>query len=138
MGDNIQQQLSTLLRLFQEERDNSAAERAKINTRLDALTEHMASHDARDRSRDTGDHSKQSGASSEPQRGRTMEVDGSASASTVPKVAKLDFPKYRGVDDPIAWLSRCDHFFRHQQTPKEDMVGHHITWRVMLSYGFCS
>src|SRR5262249_12369817 len=45
-----------------------------------------------------------------------------SSSTFVPKFTKLDFPKYDGKDDPLGWLNRCKHFFRHQQTPEEEMV----------------
>ncbi|OMO61303.1 Retrotransposon gag protein [Corchorus olitorius] len=44
-------------------------------------------------------------------------------ASFVPKYTKLDFPKYDGSYDPLGWIHRCEHFFRHQNTPEEERVG---------------
>jgi hypothetical protein len=35
---------------------------------------------------------------------------------------KLRFPKYDGSTDPLAWLHRCDQFFRASRTPEEDRV----------------
>jgi hypothetical protein len=39
-----------------------------------------------------------------------------------PTSHKLRFPKFDGSSDPLAWLHRCDQFFRASRTPKEDKV----------------
>uniref|UniRef100_A0A2C9UZC0 Uncharacterized protein n=1 Tax=Manihot esculenta TaxID=3983 RepID=A0A2C9UZC0_MANES len=43
--------------------------------------------------------------------------------SFVPKYTKLDFPRYNGTEDPLGWISRCQHFFKHQSTPDDEQVG---------------
>lgn len=43
--------------------------------------------------------------------------------TTVPKFAKLDSPRYKDLEDPLGWLKRCKHFFRHQHTAKAEKVG---------------
>jgi hypothetical protein len=40
----------------------------------------------------------------------------------LPRYSRLEFPLYDGKIDPLAWLSRCDHFFRHQRIPEEEKV----------------
>jgi hypothetical protein len=40
----------------------------------------------------------------------------------LPRYSRLEFPLYDGKIDPFAWLSRCDHFFRHQYIPEEEKV----------------
>ncbi|KAK6231469.1 hypothetical protein SCA6_001542 [Theobroma cacao] len=40
----------------------------------------------------------------------------------IPKFTKLDFSRFNGQEDPLGWLSRCEHFFRHQQTSEEEKV----------------
>ncbi|KAL9674560.1 hypothetical protein QQ045_030832 [Rhodiola kirilowii] len=32
-----------------------------------------------------------------------------------PRFSKLEFPRHNGVRDPLSWLNRCEHFFRHQR-----------------------
>jgi hypothetical protein len=34
--------------------------------------------------------------------------------SYAPKLAKMDFPKYKGVDDPTSWICRVEQFFEFQ------------------------
>ncbi|KZV15507.1 hypothetical protein F511_38611 [Dorcoceras hygrometricum] len=41
----------------------------------------------------------------------------------IPKYSRLDFPTYDGSIDPLSWISRCEHFFRHQCTPEDQRVG---------------
>ena len=43
----------------------------------------------------------------------------------MPRYHKLSFPTYDGKEDPLGWLSKCDHFFRAQRTPEGDKV-----WRA--------
>jgi hypothetical protein len=40
----------------------------------------------------------------------------------LPRYSRLEFPFYDGKIDPLAWLSRYDHFFRHQHIPEEEKV----------------
>jgi len=48
--------------------------------------------------------------------------EGHADALGVPRFQKLNFPTFDGVDDPLGWLNKCDHFFRAQRTPEGDKV----------------
>lgn len=58
----------------------------------------------------------------------------------MPRFHKLSFPTFDGKDDPLAWLNRCEHFFRAQRTREEDKVwlaSFHLTrgaqhWYFML------
>ncbi|XP_043817044.1 uncharacterized protein LOC122724910 [Manihot esculenta] len=57
--------------------------------------------------------------------------------SFVPKYTKLDFPRYNGTEDPLGWISRCQHFFKHQSTPDDEQVGlasYHLEGIVQLWY----
>lgn len=51
------------------------------------------------------------------------QMEASGGGSTIAKIAKLDFPWFKGQEDPLGWLNRCENFFRHQQTAEEDKVG---------------
>lgn len=48
---------------------------------------------------------------------------GTRGGSTIPKITTLDFPWFKGQEDPLGWLNWCEYFFRHQQTAKEYKVG---------------
>jgi hypothetical protein len=43
-------------------------------------------------------------------------------ATAYPRFQKLSFPTFDGADDPLAWLNKCEHFFRAQRTPEVDKV----------------
>lgn len=45
-----------------------------------------------------------------------------AATNTSTRVHKLHFSEYKGKDDPITWLHRCEQFFRSQLTPEEEKV----------------
>ncbi|WMV32036.1 hypothetical protein MTR67_025421 [Solanum verrucosum] len=59
--------------------------------------------------------------------GKNRVVEGSGSEAggsfIIPRYTKLDFPRFNGQEDPLGWLNICEHFFRHQQTLKEEKVG---------------
>ncbi|KAL4198599.1 hypothetical protein AMTRI_Chr03g46780 [Amborella trichopoda] len=40
----------------------------------------------------------------------------------VPRMVKMDFPKFNGEEDPISWVCRADQFFEFYQTPKKDRI----------------
>jgi hypothetical protein len=55
--------------------------------------------------------------------------------SYAPKLAKMDFPKYKGVDDPTSWICRVDQFFEFQQTEEGDklpMAAYHLEEEVRM------
>jgi hypothetical protein len=61
------------------------------------------------------------GSSSSGSKGKGVAGDGSA-GSTPTASHKLRFPKYDGASDPLAWLHRCDQFFRVACTSEEEKV----------------
>ncbi|CAL1393133.1 unnamed protein product [Linum trigynum] len=36
--------------------------------------------------------------------------------------SNLEFPKYKGNEDPSGWFARVEQFFRFQETPEENKV----------------
>ncbi|KAL4184996.1 hypothetical protein AMTRI_Chr10g228370 [Amborella trichopoda] len=40
----------------------------------------------------------------------------------LPKVVRLDFPKFNGEEDPTSWVCRADQFFDYHQTPANERV----------------
>ncbi|XP_024030339.1 uncharacterized protein LOC112094216 [Morus notabilis] len=57
------------------------------------------------------------------------------SGNIIPKLAKLDFPKYDGSEDPTAWICRAEQFFYFQDTSPEDQIrlaAYHMEGDVQL------
>jgi hypothetical protein len=56
---------------------------------------------------------------------------------TLPKFAKLEFPQFDGKEDPLAWITRCEQFFKGQGTPETSQVwlaSFHLTGDAHLWY----
>ncbi|XP_022888557.1 uncharacterized protein LOC111404064 [Olea europaea var. sylvestris] len=56
---------------------------------------------------------------------------------TAPKITKLDFPSYNGMDDPIGWNCRMEQFYDFHQTEEADklpLAGYHLDGDVQLWY----
>jgi hypothetical protein len=59
------------------------------------------------------------------------------SGGSFPKVAKLNFPKYEGTEDPTSWVCRVEQFFEFQNTAEEDKVmlaAYHLEGEAQLWY----
>ena len=55
----------------------------------------------------------------------------------VPKLAKLDFPRYDGSKDPTLWICRAEQYFEFQGTSLEDQVklaAYHLEKDAQLWY----
>ncbi|KAH0752536.1 hypothetical protein KY285_005684 [Solanum tuberosum] len=120
MGDQIQHQLAQLVNLFQEERAANLARHEATNARLDALTHDLVNSKV---DSDSTEHISQNRG----WKGKNRVAGGSGSETggsfIIPRHTKLDFPRFNGQEDPLGWLNRCEHFFRHQQTLEEEKVG---------------
>ena len=111
--------LETMMKMFLDEQAVNKAKQDELNRKLEALTLDLAS--VKEATAVTGSSTQE----------RTSKAKGPAIStgsetqsgnSIFPKVTKLDFPKYNGLEDPMGWISQCEHFFRHQQTPEEEKV----------------
>jgi len=54
-----------------------------------------------------------------------------------PKLAKLNFPKYDGLEDPTSWVCRAEQFFEFQNTPEEEKIplaAYHLEGEAQLWY----
>ncbi|XP_043725863.1 uncharacterized protein LOC122672458 [Telopea speciosissima] len=61
----------------------------------------------------------------------------SSQQSYLPKIVKLDFPRYNGGDDTITWIYRVEQFFAFHQTPEEERVAlasFHLEGEAQLWY----
>jgi hypothetical protein len=59
------------------------------------------------------------------------------SGSSFPKVAKLNFPKYDGTEDPTSWVCHVEQFFDFQNTAEEYKVllaAYHLEGEAQLWY----
>ena len=57
----------------------------------------------------------------------------SGGGSLVPKVTKLDFPLYDGMEDPTRWICRTEQFFEFQRTEEVEklpMASYHLNGDV--------
>jgi hypothetical protein len=49
----------------------------------------------------------------------------------------MDFPKYKGVDNPTSWICRVEQLFKFQQTEEEDklpMAAYHLGEETQMWY----
>jgi hypothetical protein len=56
---------------------------------------------------------------------------------TAPKVAKLDFPRYCGNDDPTSWICRVEQFFEFHATNENErlpLAAYHLDGDAQLRY----
>ena len=61
----------------------------------------------------------------------------SSNRSIVPKLTKLEFPRYKGGDDPTSWVCRAEQFFQFQQIEHEEQVSlaaYHLEGDAQLWY----
>jgi hypothetical protein len=57
--------------------------------------------------------------------------------SYTPKLAKMEFPKYKGVDDPTSWICRVKQFFEFKHTKEGDklpMAAYHLKEEAQMWY----
>jgi hypothetical protein len=97
---------------------------ATMNSRFDELSE-----DRRSSTKD-GSNNKNKGP-------RITRTGSGTSGSTAPKIAKLDFPKYKGNDDPTSWIYRVEQFFEFHGTNEEDklpLAAYHLKGDAQLWY----
>jgi hypothetical protein len=74
-----------------------------------------------------------SSSSSQPSKAPTR----TESNSSFPKVAKLNFPKFDGTEDPTSWVCRAEQFFEFQNTVEDDKVvlaAYHLEGEAQLWY----
>ncbi|KAK0600184.1 hypothetical protein LWI29_012574 [Acer saccharum] len=86
----------------------------KLSTRMDNLANNTV--------REHGDSSR---APSQTVGGRHHINTGNgagSSSSYVPRLVKLDFPRFNGGEDPTSWLCRAKQFFQFQATLEADRV----------------
>jgi hypothetical protein len=114
--ERMKQQFSSLQKMFESfmkamsEQTKKLAESiqasAEQTKKLAATIDDMQSKNSRDDS---------------TARNRPKKTNGHWNSYT-PKLAKMDFPKYKGVDNPISWIYRVEQFFEFQRIEEEDKL----------------
>jgi len=69
--------------------------------------------------------------------GKNKEVSGSSHGSVNAKVARLEFPRYDGTEDPTSWICQVDQYFEFQNTKEENKVmltAYHLEGEAQLWY----
>ena len=62
-------------------------------------------------------------------------VSSCGGSSTVPKITKLDFPRYDGMEDPTEWICRAEQFFEFQRIEEDEKLPkaeYHLDGNVQL------
>jgi hypothetical protein len=96
---------------------------AAMNTRLDYVAASV------------GDQG--GGSSSHNKGGKFQGFRHEQGGSTIPKVAKLDFPRYNGDEDPTSWVCRVEQFFEFKNVEEEEKVplaAYHLEGEAQLWY----
>ncbi|KAG8645666.1 hypothetical protein MANES_10G083422v8 [Manihot esculenta] len=137
MGESVQEQLNKLynLLLAKQQANQSKNEKIKqLHTKLDATSldleltkKGMSSSSAESQTKIRKDKEISSTTVSENPGGNSI----------VSKFTKLDFPLFNGLEDPLGWLSCCQHFFCHQSTLEKEKVSlasYHLEGIAQLWY----
>jgi hypothetical protein len=74
-------------------------------------------------SKNTNHREEEQSNAASSSRVRTGGPNRTESSNSFPKVAKLNFPKFDGSEDPTSWVCRVKQFFEFQGTVEEDKVG---------------
>jgi hypothetical protein len=68
---------------------------------------------------------------------RNRERHQDPSSSYTPKLVKMDFPRYNGIDDPTSWICWAEQFFNFQRIKEEDklpMAAYHLERESQMWY----
>ncbi|GKF00610.1 hypothetical protein Tco_0027533 [Tanacetum coccineum] len=92
------------------EREKQLAEREKLFGRVEEIARGIETLQTEGWELESGNRRKTSPAN---RRGGRLQQ---------PRYGRLDFPVYDGKNDPLVWLSHCEHYFRHQHIPEAEKV----------------
>ncbi|KAA8538347.1 hypothetical protein F0562_027830 [Nyssa sinensis] len=112
--ENLEQTMQSLSTGQQELLNRMADMFEKLSTRMDNLANNTAR-----------EHGESSQAPNQTVGGQQHSNNGNgigSSSSYVPRLVKLDFPRFNGGEDPTSWLCRAEQFFQFQETPEADRV----------------
>lgn len=137
MGDSIQEQLNKLFALLLAKQQANKSQHEKVeqlHAKMDTMSQYLEI--AKQRMSFTGAASQTKTRKDKGISGAAI-FENSEGNSIVPKFTKLDFPRFNGLEDPLGWLSRCEHFFRHLLTPEDEKVSlasYHLEGIAQLWY----
>ncbi|XP_021623868.1 uncharacterized protein LOC110623248 [Manihot esculenta] len=138
MGESVQDQLTKLFNLVLSEQQANQARHEKVeqlHAKMEAMSLELESA-GKGLSSSPGAESQAQTRREKGPIGATVS-EASRGNVIVPKFTKLDFPRFNGQEDPLGWISRCQHFFRHQSTPEEEKVSlasYHLEGIAQLWY----
>jgi hypothetical protein len=139
MGDNYMEKMEakfanltsgqqTMFQLMQDMMAKQMQEMmAAMNTRMDQMTSN--------RNDDHGESSHRRN-DAESLRGRTNYDSMGSGGTLIPKVTKLDFPRFNGSDNPTNWICQAEQFFSFQNISQEkrlQLSAYHL--EVRLNFG---
>jgi hypothetical protein len=116
--ERMEQQLSSLQKTLENFMKASSEQTKKLAASIEDL-----------QSKDSGEDSTAGNRSKKKTNGHQN--------SYKPKLAKMDFPKYKGVDNPTSWICRVEQLFKFQQTEEEDklpMATYHLGEETQMWY----
>ncbi|KAB5538897.1 hypothetical protein DKX38_016430 [Salix brachista] len=118
MGDSsntLQAQFETFMKMYQEHRQHDRIEREQLSARIEELSRDLSATR-------TDTHQGDDGSANRNPRDFHYGGHRQDGRVNLPRYSRLEFPLYDGKQDPLAWLSRCEHFFRHQHIPEAEKV----------------
>jgi hypothetical protein len=129
--ERMEQQLSSLQKTLESFMKASSEQTKKLAESVQASAEQTKKLAASIDDMQSKDYGEDSTAGN-----RSKKTNGHRN-SYKPKLAKMDFPKYKGVDDPTSWICRVEQFFEFQQTEEEDklpMAAYHLEEEAQMWY----
>jgi hypothetical protein len=125
--ERVEKELGSMDERMQKEMEKMLGTQKRMEEMLGVLLSKSQSHREED----------QTNAASSS-RGRVgRDSNRTESGSSFPKVAKLNFSKYDGTEDPTSWVCRAEQFFEFQNTTEEDRVSlaaYHLEGEAQLWY----
>ena len=125
--DRLEQQNAEIKKLLEDFIKNSTSQQASMDQRQQRIEEKLDSKG----SKGGGDRGESS-----INWNRDKHSEGSHN-SVGAKVAKLEFPKYNGTDDPTTWICRVDQYFDFKQIEEGEklpLVAYHLDGESQMWY----
>lgn len=121
MGDliTIQKQLEALMTLYRDDKAAAEMRQQRLEMRFEELSLQVNSIPKKKTGEDEGESSK---GSHENRHNNYVHNDNKENKNSPPNAPRLDFPSFDAKSDPLIWINRCDHFFRHHNTPAPQAI----------------
>jgi hypothetical protein len=125
--ERVEKELGSMDNQMQKEMEKMLGAQKRMEKMLGVLLSKSQSHREEDQTN--------AASSSKGRAGR--DSNRTESGSSFLKVAKLNFPKYDGTEDPTSWVCRAEQFFEFQNTAEEDrvsLVAYHLEGEAQIWY----